>query len=360
MVNPFQYLSEGSRILWISWKNKLREKRYPGSAEEICQQIIRDCWNGRFFQTSTDNFPQFWTRDFGFCVQSLMKLGYKNEVHHTLRYALNHFKEQGKITTTITPQGKPYDFPTFAADSLPWLIHAIRAAKFPLGAYKFFLAKELEKYFEKVIVPSTGLVRPDLHISSIKDFARRKSSCYDNCMVGLLAKDLAQLELRNHLAAYNYADLIKRHLWNGKYFYDDLRKGQYVAGDANVFPFLFSFGSKEMLKSAGSEMQAAGLDKPFPLKYTSSRKGVDFIWQEKLGMSDYESDAIWTHLGLLYVKVLAAVDEGKAKEYKEKYKILIEKQGNFLEVYAADGKPYATWFYQSSPGMLWAANYLKL
>ena len=36
------------------------------------------------------------------------------------------FKQYKKVTTTITPRGKPFDFPAFAVDSLPWLVHSIK------------------------------------------------------------------------------------------------------------------------------------------------------------------------------------------------------------------------------------------
>ena len=118
------YLTEGPRIFFTSWKNRLFPKKYSGKAEEICKKIINDCWNKQYFQTSTTNFSQFWTRDFGFCTRSLIKLGYTKQVHQTIRYALNRFQENKKITTTITPKGEPYDFPTFAVDSLIGIIQA--------------------------------------------------------------------------------------------------------------------------------------------------------------------------------------------------------------------------------------------
>src|SRR3989344_4513951 len=194
MPSPLLYATQGTRILFTSLKNRFAPKRYEGKANEICRQAVQECWNGTFFQTSTTNFPQFWTRDFGWCVQSLIKMNYEKEVHATIRYALNRFKKYNIITTTITPGGKPFDFPLPAVDSLPWLVHSIKLAKYLYYDQKAFLNKEIQKFFEKYIDPQTGLVKPDLHVSSIKDFAVRRSSCYDNCMVGLLAKDVASLK----------------------------------------------------------------------------------------------------------------------------------------------------------------------
>jgi hypothetical protein len=104
MTSPTEYLSQGSRIFLSSFRNRIKPTKYQGNAKSICHQIIKDCWNGRFFQTSTTNFPQFWTRDFGWCVESLLQLKYEQEVHQTIRYAINRFKTAGKVTTAITPQ----------------------------------------------------------------------------------------------------------------------------------------------------------------------------------------------------------------------------------------------------------------
>ena len=360
MASIIDYFTQGSRIFLNSWKNRIFPKKYEGNAKEICQRVIKGCWNGRFFQTSTTNFPQFWTRDFGWCIQSLIKLGYKKEVQQTLRYALNRFKEYNKITTAITPNGKPFDFPNLAVDSLPWLIHSIKISEFEYYSHKTFLNKEIKKFYDKVINPHTGLVKPEKSFSSIKDFAVRKSSCYDNCMVALLAKDLEKMKLINPFKDYNYPSLLKRHFWNGKYFYDDLRKKDYVAGDANIFPYVFGLcNDKEMLSSSLKAIQDTELDQPLPLKYTSSRNEVSFIWQE-IFLRNYESNSIWTHMGPLYIKLVQQVDKELAATLKQKYQEKIEKHKNYLEVFTTKGKPYHSPFYYTDRGMLWAANYLTL
>ena len=358
MVQLKHYINEGGRIFLSSLKHRILPQKYYGSAEDICKLVVKCCWNGRFFQTSNANFSQFWTRDFGWCAHSLIKLGYEKEVQQTLRYALNNFQLYNKVTTTITPKGEPFDFPTQAVDSLPWLIHSIRVAKFPYHSYKNFLNNEILKY-HKNFINQKGLVK-SLHVSSIKDFAVRKSSCYDNCMVGMLAVDLAKLKLVNPFKE-DYAGIIKQNFWSNTYFYDDLEKTPYVAGDANIFPFLTGvIKDKDMLESCVKAIEEEKLDRPFPLKYTSGRNNIKFIWQEKVFLKDYESNSIWMHMGLLYVRLLKEVNPQKAEEFKKVYKELIETNHNFFEVFSADGKPYKTPFYHSDSGMLWAANYLTL
>lgn len=344
-----------------SFKTRLFPKKYEGSAKDICEAIINDCWNGQFFQTSTTNFPQFWTRDFGWCIASLLKLGYRKEVHQTLRYALNRFVQHKKITTTITPQGEPYDFPNMAIDSLPWLIHSIKISDFSYHNYKNFLNKEILKYYKTVIDLDTKLVKKNKIFSSIKDFSIRNSSCYDNCMVALLAKDLATMKFINPFKGIFYKELIIENFWNGKFFFDDLNKKKYVAGDANLFPFLLGIiNDKEMLKSAIKFIEQEELDKPYPLKYTSIKDNkIKFIIQEVF-LKDYESNSCWMHMGPLYVKLLSTINPNKAEEFKQKYTELIEKHGTFLEVLDSNGNPFKTPFYVCDRGMLWGANYLTL
>lgn len=360
MVSAARYLMEGPRMVLTSCRNRFMPQKYFSTAKDICELVVKNCWNGTYFVVSPNNFKQFWTRDFGWCTKSLLRLGYEKEVYATLRYALNRFKKYNTITTTINFGGKPYNFPTPAADSLPWLIHSIKISKFPYHEYRDFLNKEIKKYFESLINKQTGLIEPELHLSSIKDYALRKSSCYDNCMAALLAKDLPDMKLINPFESFDYEDLLKRHFWNGHYFYDDLRKKSYVAGDANLFPFALGIiNDKEMLRSAIEEIKTAGLDQPFPLKYTASREEVLFIPQEKV-VYNYESDSIWTHMGPLYIKILQQVDKEAAIGHKQKYTEWIEKHHNYLEVFFADERPFRSPFYYCDMGMLWAANYLTL
>ncbi len=353
------HATEGARIFLNSCTSRVLPKKYPGNAEDICRAVIKDCWNGRFFQVSTGNFPQFWTRDFGWCALSLVKLGYQKEVHQSLRYALNRFSEHGKITTAITPRGKPFDYPVFAVDSLPWLLHSIVASKFPYYSYRHFLDRELQRFAKKVLDnDSSGLVK-QAHFSSMKDLAVRRSSCYDNCMVALLAKELAGIkELKNPLKEHNYPALIKQQFWNGNYFYDDITQKPYVAGDANLFPFALGIiKDEEMLRVTLNSIREAGLDSPFPLKYTAQRKDAAFLRREILSRN-YEGNAIWTHMGPLYIKLVKQIEPELGKQYAEKYAQLIEKHGNYLEVFSPDGKPYRSPFYYCDRGMLWACNYL--
>ena len=333
---------------------------YDGNAKDICAQIIEDCWNGRFFQTSTTNFPQFWTRDFGWCTASLLKLGHKERVERTLLYALDIFSDHG-ITTTITPKGKPFDFPTVAVDSLPWLMHSLELVnnKALIEPFIPFLEKEIKEFYTRVIDKKNGLVKQK-HFSSIKDYAIRKSACYDNCMVASLSHSLTQLKLINPFERFDYENLIKKHFWNGHYFYDDLKKLPYVAADANIFPFYLNIiKDTHMLKSAIEAVHRAALDVQLPVKYTTKKAPVQFIWSERF-MHNYELDTTWTHMGPLYLNLLKKVNPALAKQHIQSYTKMIESYKNYPEALTPKGKPFTALFYHCDQGMLWVANYLTL
>ncbi|MBW2992592.1 hypothetical protein KY345_05230 [Candidatus Woesearchaeota archaeon] len=357
------YISEGLRMFRRSIKVRLKgTKKYKGNAEQICRQIVKDCWNGRYFQVSTGHFCEFYIRDFGWCIDSLLKLGYQEEVAKTLDYALNIYSKHGKITTTISPKGIPFNFPDrYAPDSLAFMIYSLSAsnAKDLVKKYHLFLNKEIERFSNTVIGPD-GLVKKNIHFSSMKDHAIRNSSCYDNVMAASLSKNLSKLGLNNPFKKYNYKKLIIENLWNGRYFLDDCSGKDYVAGDANVFPFHMGIiEDKNKLKSCIEALRKNNLDKPVPLKYNKKEANIKLIAIDFLS-SNYETESAWTHMGPLYVSLVKKIDKKLAEEYITKYTELIEKYRNFLEGFIPNGKPFKSPFYYADEGMLWAANYLTL
>jgi hypothetical protein len=360
------YIQAGKRMFLRSLRARLHGvKRYKGTADGICRNIIKDCFNGKYFQVSNGHFHEFYTRDFGWCVDSLLKLGYRKKVLKTLSYALDRFSRHNRITTSISTSGKPFDFPFYAPDSLAFLIRSLSRAKaHPLvKKHRDFLNREIMKYYGKVIDKKTGLVRKDMHFSSMKDHSLRISSCYDNVMSAMLAKELDAFKiLKNPLKKYNFRKIIMENFWNGRYFVEDLSGSRAVTGDSNVFPFWTGvFESKEMLKKAVSSIQRAGLDRPFPLKYTKASKlGKQKFIALEFFAKNYEGNTVWMHMGPLYVSLVKKIDRKQFKKHCIQYRKLIEKHGNYLELFTPEGNPYKTPFYYSDESMLWAANFLTL
>jgi hypothetical protein len=343
-------------------------EQYGGSAEKICSQIIKDCYDQKkdYFMTSSGHFCEFYCRDFGWCTQSLIGLGYRNEVISTLAYALQAFKRHGRVEQSINPKGKAFTFPSnkYSPDALAFLVHSLRLANaaYLVNKYKRFLDEEIKKYYELVIDHSTGLVRKDESFSSIKDYSVRRSSCYDNCVTGMLAQDLAQIKVLDNPFAkhgYDYSRLLMNHFWAGEYFLDDLSGDKRICGDANYMPFWTGIiTDKKILAKAIASVRKEGLDKPFPLRYTAKRHEKQKMIPLELLAGDYERGTVGAHLGMMYIKVAAMHNPGLARKYLLQYKEKIEENHNFLEVYDTHGKPFKTLLYYSDESMLWAANYL--
>lgn len=350
------------RIFRHSLDRKIRgHKKYRGNAEQICRQTVTDCWNGKFFQTSSGHFSQFYARDFGLCADALLKLGYADEIKKTLAYALGKYEKHGRMAVALTPKGQPFDFPGYAIDTLPFLIHSLKVAKASglVSRHRQLIEREIGRLFHLGIDKDTGLVKRNASFSSMKDYAIRSSSCYDNSMVAMLSKCLKELKLKNPFSGYNYPKLLKDFFWNGSYFLDDFNS-KHVAGDANIFPYWTgAIKSKEMMKKSFSAIMDAGLDKPFPLKYTNKTANQRMISYELL-VKGWQKDAIWAQMGPLYIKLLSRVDRKAAEKHMETYKNLIGRNMAYMEVYSANGKPFSTPFYHSDAGMLWAALYLVI
>lgn len=336
-------------------------KKYTGDAAEICQQIVADCWNGTFFQVSTGHFSLFYMRDFGMCVDALLKLGYKKEVEKTLQFALTVYSREKKVSTTISREGKGFDVFTYAPDTLAFLLYSLRKAnaKELVDVYKPFLEQQISHFFNTVVDSETGLVKKNKNFSSIKDHAKRSVSCYDSCCIAVVAREAQLLELLHPFENYNYKKLLKDSFWIGSYFKDTLTH-DYPSGDANIFPYWFKlFEEKAMIQKSIAAIQKEKLDQPFPLKY-SGAVSDRFFFPLSLLAPNYEGNSVWPHLGLCFIEVVASVDKKLAKKYLQQYKLRIEEHQNFLELYDPAGKPYNTLFYYTDEGMVWASKWLVL
>jgi hypothetical protein len=357
------YPGEGARFV----ARRLRlafgsPRRYAGNAEEICRHIVDDCWNGRYFITGEGNFRQFWTRDFSFCAEPLVNLGYGAKVVKTLDYAIDSFRRHRRVTTTLSIGGAPFDVYTYSPDSLPLLLRALRisGSRQLLHEYRDFLQEEIEKYIKIVIDAETGLVKMK-PFSSIKDNSVRYSSMYDNSMAALLAKEAASLGLRNPLSGLDYNKILIDNFWEGGHFRDSLSGSDVISADANIFPYWTGvIRNKGMLRKSMKAIAEQGLDMPFPVKYTGRESSGNIHWLLKLVIPNYEGDSIWMHMGPLYIGLLEKVDPDRARRHLEKYKEVIEANGNYLEVFTPDGRIFKTLLYHSDEGMLWAAMYLDL
>lgn len=339
-------------------------KKYSGNHLKICEQIIEDCWDkkNKFFMTSNGHFRLFYTRDFTYNIESLIKLGHKNRCVSTLNYALNCFKKKDHITTSINPKGKAFDFPKYTPESLALILYCLTLVnnKELIKKNKEFLQKEINYIYKRSVDKKTGLITKKEYYLSCRDHIKRTSSCYDNVMLGLMSNSINKLKLENPLSKYNYEKLLVKHFWKNDCFIDDLSGLNDITGDANSAPFKFLLKPEKYpkhMKQCIKKIQELKLDKPFPIKY-SQRKDAKISFIEKIFSQDYESDSIWPHVAYNYINAVLQFDKKLAKKYLLQYKKQIEKYKTFPEIYARDGKIYKTSFYFCDEAMLWAANHL--
>lgn len=361
----FILIREGWRIFKRNIKVKFSGfEKVSGDDEEICKKIVDSCWNGRYFSTCPKNGHYgFYSRDFGWCTEALLNIGYEKEVEKTIEYALSIFEKNEGIKVSINPSGEPFNFPNiYSPDSVAYIFRSLRINrnKKMIEKYSKFLNSEAKK-FKEVCIDDSGMINKK-HFSGMRDYAVIKGACYDMIMACMLDDEINKINklmkkeiIVNPFKGLDLKSNLKKNFWNRKYFYDYKDS---VYGHNNIYPyFLDLIDDKKMIKSSMKYIHEAQLDNPLPLKYESDNKHVKFIWQEML-VSGWEKHTSWTMLGMAYIDVLSGVDKKRARKCIEQYKGLIEQYG-FAEVY--DGlKPYQSLFYASETRMLWASMYLDL
>ncbi len=145
------------------WEKKY--KRYQGGAVEICQQIVKDRWNGTYFEGGETIFcNQFWIRDFSLYIKDIIGLGHIDKVRKNLDWALSVYESNGKIGTTILGGNTVFDFWHYSADSLPFLLYSIKESQnyHLVERHKHFLNVEIKKYFSKIFDPESNLTRKEV------------------------------------------------------------------------------------------------------------------------------------------------------------------------------------------------------
>ena len=361
-------LCEGGRILLRHYNVLISGlKKYSGNDEEICYKIVNECYNYKkeYFMTSNGNYKVFYARDFGWCIKSLLNLGYKKEVDNTLKYAINIYSKYNKITVAIDNNSKPFNFPEkYSPDSVAYIYRSLRIARAKdlILQYKEFLNAQL-KIFESATLNNNGTLK-DKKFSGMRDHIKAKELCYDMIMTCMLCDEIDKINklmgstiITNVLKKYNLKKRLIENYWNEEYFIDN-PEDKYCSGHANTYPYYLDvIMDKKMLKTSVSNIRKYELDKPFPLKYGFS-KNTKFIWYD-IFAHDWEKDTTWTMLGLAYIDIVSKIDKKLAKQYLDQYKKNILKNRCFIEVYK-NQEPYNSLFFTSDDSMLWASMYLDL
>jgi hypothetical protein len=342
---------------------------HPGDATAIIRACIEACWNGRTFTASPGHFDMFWTRDLGFSTPALVRIGEGERVRASLAYAIDVWTRRGShVTTTINYGDRPADVFAYGVDSLPLLLAALRAAAAGelVQRHRAWLEREVAWFVERVVDPSTGLVRSDRTYSAHRDTVVNRSNAYGNTMVALLAKTLAETgwldsPLERHFDG-DHARLLREHFWDGDRFRDGLAD-RTVSGEANVWPFFTGVVSDvHMLASSLAYLDANGFCHPYPLRYETIRHPAREVWFTRHVLPDYQGTTVWTSLGAIYLQLLRSIDPGAAAREIDRYRAWIERDGTYWEVLDGRGRPWISprRLFIGEEGMLWSAIFLDL
>jgi hypothetical protein len=346
------------------WRRLFGWKRYAGSAPEICAAVLEDCWTGRYFAGSAGHFKQFWTRDLAMCTPALCRLGHRDRVLRSWEWGLERFDRAGRITTTIFNGRYPRDVYAYACDSLPLMLWALQraGAEHLVDRHRAFITREVERFREIVFDPELGMARTEGYFSGPRDCMTGRSTVFANTMIALCARLLGELGLPNPFQDHDLVGAMWQHHWMGDHFRDSLCR-DIPSGDANVWPFFFDVVSdRQMQRRALAILDERGFTRPLPLRYFPTRLPEAELTVPRLATPNYQGDPSWMQLGAAYLKVLGQVDRPQMEWHRANVAKMIERDGNYLEVYTTEGKPYAgrAFLYQADEGMIWAAMFLDL
>ncbi len=359
--------AEGWRLLRVGSRRKLRgPRRYEGTAVEICEQILRRCFDARkrYFMTSATSYCEFWARDFGRCVPALLALGFDREVVQTYRYALARYEHEGHFALVITPNGRLFDFPSaYAPDGFAFFLLGLARLgdRSLVSAYRPLLERETERFAALVLDARTGLVRRGVLFSEAQDNAIRDSSCYSNSVCHLAQQSLDALGLPNPMAGYDYRELLLEHFWEGDHFLDDLGRPPHPSGDAQILPFWSgALGADEdaraRLDTVLAWMDRQGLNSPLPSRYGTGPHPARRM-HPLHRINPWQAGTVWTCLGIHLLEVLRDFDHPRYPIELERYRALVEQERCFPEV--LDGESGALFrgpLIMSEDSMLWASN----
>ena len=337
-------------------------ERFDGNAKEICEQIVERLWEGDFYRTSLGHFDFFWMRDFGTTCESLVKIGRRKHVLHTLRWVLLHYRRAGAITTCVDKAGNCFNAPMHAVDTLPWLLHCIVVSGYTLNkSEQVFLENELLKYRNKYL-DTSGHVRP-IKFAEQRDAVIYDRSAYAVSMVGRMAWCVERLGLHNfpHPLQKYQKDLIENY-WNGQYFSAD-RITDAFSAECALFPFFMGIIDDEALAAATFDyITDYNYDQPFPMIYTKQSNDFRYHWWMTAPfMPEYEGNTLWSWHGMFYLHSLRRYNRPEFADQRRRFaEGMIEQHKTFPEMLNKDGSWYYAPIYRGDPGMVWAGIYVDL
>ncbi len=339
-------------------------ERFDGNAHDICRQIIDKLWYKNFYRTSLGHFDFFWMRDFGTSCSALYHSGHQERIHHTLKWALKHYRRAGGVTTCIDSAGNAFNAPSVRAiDTLPWLLHCIWMSHYELNlAEREFLNKALRRYCRQFLVKQTGLIKPGIRYAEMRDAVIYDRSAYALTLVARMARCADKLGLTGFPYATSiYRDELVNNYWTGHYFKADYTNSAFSAECALMPFYLGIVDDKSMATKTFDYIDEYKLNKPYPLIYTKSAKAFKHrFWMTAPFMPNYEDHTIWSWHGVFYLRLLKHYGDRRYAQQHAAFTRMIERHGTWPEMLNADGSWYLAPVYKGDPGMIWCALYLDL
>jgi hypothetical protein len=361
-VDPVMWPTYAASAARVVRRRVRGARRFDGDAVAICRAVVDACWAGDHFCASAGHFRQAWTRDLGFAAPSLVRLGEAERLRRSLAWILDAWRSRGQVTTTIVGRRWGRDIWAFGVDSLPLLLHALRAAAADdlVERHHSWLAREVARYGRLILDRETLLVRDDRDFSTHRDTVRSRSNAYANSMLVLLDRHLRETGWFTSPVPEGAADRFVAAFWRGDRFVDR-RDGDVVTGDSAVAPFFFEVVPDHLgLADALQAADETGLSGPLPLRYAARRDRAIEDPVTRLFVPDYQGSAIWTSLGAMYLRLLQRARPDRAVPLVERYRKLVERDGTVREVYDGQApglRPYrgTLGIFVADEAMLWAA-----
>lgn len=339
-------------------------ERFPGDAREICQQVLDRLWYGDFYRTSLGHYNFFWMRDFGTVAESLVHLNQATHVHHTLRWALRHYRRGGRVKLCIDKAGNVFNAPGRPSiDALPWLLHSLVVSHYSLNRDEHtFLNNELTRYVDRFLTRE-GDIKKGVKYAEMRDAVYYERSAYAVALVGRLAHCAEVLQLENFpFPPSIYSDILTKEYWNGKFFKAD-RVTTNFSADSALMPFyLRVVDDQDMVMKTLDYINDTKLNQPYPMKYgeTPSKKLKYRFGMGPTNMPNYTETSLWTWHATFYLHLLHRFGRDEYKKQYDRFSELIERHGTYPELTNPDGSWYYAPFYRADPGMVWAALFLEL
>jgi hypothetical protein len=345
-------------------------RRHAGDAAAIGRSVVDSCWTGRYLAASGGHFRQFWTRDLAFSAAALVRLGggERGRLVASLAWAMGVWRRGGHVTTTIFPGRRALDVHTYGIDSLPLLLHALRAAGAErlVAEHAAWLGPAIARWPSEVLDPVTGSVRDDRAFATHRDVVVTRSNATANTMAALLSEVLRETGWFPDPVPPGAAERLVDRFWREGVFVDHPSTGL-IAGDATLFPFWFGVVPDDLgLAGALRRLRDEGLADPLPLRYVARRDPAVEDPHARPVVPNYQGTTVWSSLGAMYLALLARVDATAAAHGLAAWARRIEQDGTVWEVLDDDGdgalRPYVgpLGLFRADEAMLWASLFVEL